>query len=253
MRSQGIKNHLQDFKSGVYLNSGYVVNNDTLLYRILYPNNFNVNKSYPILFFLHGSGERGNDNEKQLTHGGQLFLDSIEKYPAIIIFPQCPENDYWASVSKTGSYEDKNLKFDFQDIQSPTKIMTLLEKFIDHYTNKSFVDKSRIYIAGLSMGGMGTAQLLAKRPNFFAAGTVICGVAPLNFAKELTKTPTSIYHGDADPVVSVEYGENYFKSIDNGTSKHRIKIYNGVDHESWNNAFREPDFLSWIFNHTKNL
>ncbi|MCB0578981.1 MAG: hypothetical protein KDD10_06685, partial [Phaeodactylibacter sp.] len=78
-------------ETGKYLykqhqHEGYVLN-----YRILYPHNFDENKRYPLVLFLHGRGESGSDNEKQLVHGSKLFLDSLHKYPAVVIFPQCPE------------------------------------------------------------------------------------------------------------------------------------------------------------------
>ena len=83
----------------------YITQNDTLPYRLLLPDNYNPKKSYPLLVFLHGAGERGNDNEKQLLHGSDLYTSDIfrKNYPAIVVFPQCPKNSYWASVQKNKS------------------------------------------------------------------------------------------------------------------------------------------------------
>ena len=97
----------QEYQSNVFVHK-----NDTLPYRILLPNDFDSQKSYPLLLILHGSGERGNDNELQLFHGGYFFKrdEFRAKYPAIVVFPQCPLDSYWASVKedyKTSSLEKK--------------------------------------------------------------------------------------------------------------------------------------------------
>ncbi|PLX25422.1 MAG: phospholipase [Salinivirgaceae bacterium] len=238
-------------KTGIYLKETFITNQDTLPYRILYPNNFDAAKKYPVLFFLHGSGERGSDNEKQLTHGGKLFLDSINSYQAIIVFPQCPQNDYWANIKDRISDKKLNFDFDFVENIPPTHSLSLLMKLVNNKIKKPYTDNLRIHIAGLSMGGIGTGQILAMHPELFASGTVICGAAPIQYAEKLKQTPTSIYHGNADPVVSVKYGENYYNAIKDDKGTHRIKIFDSVGHESWNNAFQEKDFLSWIFNHKK--
>ncbi|HOK62134.1 MAG TPA: phospholipase, partial [Tenuifilum sp.] len=95
-----------------------------LPYRILYPKNFNSTQKYPLVLFLHGSGERGSDNVKQLTHGAKLFAsDSVmDKYPAIVVFPQCPAESYWANV-KIVNQSDGNRSFDFPAKGKPTPAM----------------------------------------------------------------------------------------------------------------------------------
>ena len=89
-------------KGQEYEKRRYIIQNDTLPYRLLLPDNYNPKKSYPLLVFLHGAGERGNDNEKQLLHGSDLYTSDIfrKNYPAIVVFPQCPKNSYCASVQK---------------------------------------------------------------------------------------------------------------------------------------------------------
>src|ERR1700712_3486510 len=103
----------------------YVDGKDTLNYRILYPSKYDINKKYPVLLFLHGSGERGNDNEKQLVHGGTMFLDSLNrvKYPAFIIVPQCPESDFWAQIQKDESNRDSLGKYRFVSSRPITKAL----------------------------------------------------------------------------------------------------------------------------------
>jgi predicted peptidase len=219
---------------GAYNPFAFSRNNNSLLYQILLPNNYYEAASLPLLIFLHGSGERGNDNRAQLKHGSQLFLDSIMVYPALVVFPQCPVNDSWPN-SFSGPLDPAN------------PAMALVELLVDSLINSGKVDPSRVYVAGLSMGGFGTAQMLAKFPDTYAAGVVICGGAPLSHADDLKKTPTWIFHGLEDNVVSPQYSIDYFAAIDEGDDKHRLTLYEGVDHLSWDYAFNEPDFLKWIF------
>lgn len=238
-------------KTRTYLYHHYHSQNTHLPYRILYPDGYDGVKKYPVLFFLHGSGERGNDNEKQLVHGSKLFLDSLAKYPCIVIFPQCDTGDYWANISRSSSDVETTTLLQFESIEKPGPSTQALLMLIDSFLNDPAVDPSRIYLAGLSMGGMGTAQLLATRPSTFAAATVICGAAPLDFKVELSKTPTQLYHGSKDPVVHPNNSEAYYRAIKDSMHTHRLILYPEVDHQSWNNAFSESDFLSWIFSHQK--
>lgn len=230
----------QDIELGNYNPHIYKKEGAGLPYQILYPYNYAEAAELPLLFFLHGAGERGSDNRAQLKHGSSLFRDSILNYPCIVVFPQCASDDFWSTNWSNGSLEATN----------PS--ISLLEALIDSLLTHEKVDKSRVYVAGLSMGGFGTAQLLAKNPDRFAAGVVICGAAPIeDYSAELKHTPTWIFHGKDDNVVSPQFSMDYFATIDENTGKHRLTLYDGVGHESWNYAFAEPDFLSWIFSKSK--
>ncbi|CAN0603614.1 unnamed protein product, partial [Ectocarpus sp. 12 AP-2014] len=166
-----------------------IVKGDTLPYRMLYPENFDTEKTYPLILFLHGAGERGNDNQKQLTHGSVLFLDQNNrtKFPAIVIMPQCPKDDYWAQVNVDRS--NYPVQLDFQFKKGPTKAMDLVLQLLENYEKEDFVDKNKTYVMGLSMGGMGTYELLARQPDRFAAAIAICGagdpVYATNYAKKI--------------------------------------------------------------------
>ena len=150
----------------------FVFENDTLKYRILKPLNYNSNEQYPVHLFLHGAGERGDDNVAQLTHGGKLFLkkQNREKYNSWIIFPQCPKNDRWPNLNSDAW--DKKFK---NKITKPNKSLNLVIKLMDQFIEKKQVDKNRVYVSGLSMGAMGTFEILYRRPDMFAAATPICG------------------------------------------------------------------------------
>jgi predicted peptidase len=168
----------QDFS--LYEKKTYIENGDTLRYRILLPQDFNMKSKYPLIVFLHGSGERGNDNEKQLVHGGDLFIRSNIRYayPAIVIFPQCPEGQSWANFRS--AYDSAgNRQFDFMPGAEPTMPMQLVQGLITRTIKEFPVDKTRVYVGGLSMGGIGTFDLAARQPSLFAAAFPICGAGAL--------------------------------------------------------------------------
>ncbi|HPN68490.1 MAG TPA: endonuclease/exonuclease/phosphatase family protein [Saprospiraceae bacterium] len=227
----------------------FVSGADTLNYRILYPPNFDKNKKYPLLLLLHGAGERGNDNVKQLIHGGRLFLDSIEKYPAIVIAPQCPSDDYWASVNRTEN--NGRLNFEFLDRPQPTKSLALVMSLVNEELSKNYIDASRFYVTGLSMGGMGTWELLWRMPQKIAAALPICGGGFAKKAPLMRGIPIWTFHGTKDTTVPIYHSMSMLESVQKSGGTVRINIYDGVGHNSWDNAFAEPNFLKWTFSKKK--
>jgi Predicted peptidase len=124
----------------------------SLNYQILEPPGFDEGKKYPLFIFLHGAGERGSDNKKQLVHGSQLFRDSISKYPAVVIFPQCPKDDYWAKLSRPDK-GGRDRHFEFESSGEPRPSLGMVIELITEMKSKPYIDTDRIYISGLSMGG----------------------------------------------------------------------------------------------------
>lgn len=225
----------------------YVDGTDTLPCRILTPVNFQKGKKYPLLVFLHGAGERGSDNEKQLFWGASLFLDSLNrvKYPAIVVFPQCPANTAWVQVQR--QVKD-SLTFAVNSDTIPTTPMRLVLKFIDELAKSGNVDKNRIYIGGLSMGGMGTFDALARRPDLFAAAFPICGAGDSKaVARYRKKLPIWVFHGGADMVVPVSNSRLMVGELQKVKARVKYTEYPGVGHDSWKNAFQEPELLKFIF------
>lgn len=240
----------QEFSS--YIRETYTGKKDTLDYRILLPENFDPAKKYPVLFFLHGSGERGLDNHSQLLHGGGLFLkpELRKDFPAIIIFPQCPSESYWANV-KFGTPGEKE-KFIFQKGGSPTKAMHALLGLVDQTLQKPYVDLNQVYVGGLSMGGMGTFEILRRRPRTFAAAFSICGGDHIANVEKYKHVPLWIFHGAKDDVVNPSFSiaiSNQLKIIGKEV---KITIYPEANHNSWDNAFGEAELLPWLFGHRKN-
>jgi predicted peptidase len=237
--------HAQD--RSIYEKQLFVLGADTLPCRILTPVNYTPGKKYPLIVFLHGSGERGSDNEKQLSWGADLFMDSINRsrYPAIVVFPQCPITSSWARTQR--GLKD-SLVFQVNSDTVMTTPMHLVLSFIDTLVAAGRIDKKRIYIGGLSMGGFGTFDALARRSTLFAAAFPICGGGDPNGVKKYRKRlPIWVFHGGADMVVPVSNSRFMVGELKKKKAKVKYSEYPGVGHDSWKNAFAEPDLLPWLF------
>ncbi|MBC8153519.1 MAG: prolyl oligopeptidase family serine peptidase [Bacteroidetes bacterium] len=224
-----------------------------LPYRILYPKNYDKTQKYPIVVLLHGAGERGNDNEKQLTHGSNLFLNEQNRanFPAIVIFPQCPAESYWASMKIERNKTPITLQFPYA--KRPNWPLKATFELVRQLTRKEGIDKSRVYIMGLSMGGMGTFEALSRAPKSFAAAVPVCGAADTTLARKYAgRVPLWVFHGDADAVVPVTYSRQAVATLRRLAADGRglpvtYTEYPGVNHNSWDKAFAEPELLPWLF------
>ena len=236
--------------SAEYLSGCSVYNDgaDTLLYRYIEPLTLEKGKKYPLVLFLHGAGERGSDNELQLVHCSRVFTNPVNRldFPCYAIFPQCPEKDFWA-------YQFRNsFTLDNMPADSPeTDIMKAVLDLVDSFAEKYPVDTRRLYVMGLSMGGMATFDIIARHPDKFAAAVPICGaINPDRLTCDI-KTHIRIYHGDADPAVPLFCSRvAYWKLLSCGVPV-EYKEYPGVGHNAWNPAVSEPDFLPWMFSQKK--
>jgi len=216
-------------------------------YRILLPKSYDANTAYPLLVFLHGSGERGNDNKLQLVHGAQLFLkeEFREKYPAIIVFPQCSKDDQWSnSIYNASGVGDR---ITFQEKGKPTRAMVALQKLIKKLFKTYKVERTQVYVGGLSMGGMGTFELVRRNPKMFAAAFPICGGAHPETAAKMTTPNWWVFHGDSDTVVPIQYSEQMVNALEKESAQVKFSAYPGIGHNSWDSAFEEPDLLPWLF------
>ena len=238
----------EEFKREQYISEG-----DTLNYRILFPKEFSEEKEYPLILVLHGAGERGDNNESQLVHGGDLFLkdENREKYPAVVIFPQAPKEDYWAKVEV--KRDTMPFQFDFKNEEAPTKSLKLVMKLMDSVVEQSFVNSDRVYVGGLSMGGMGTYELLYKKPEMFAAAFAICGGANPEIAKAYPKGFNIwIFHGEKDDIVPPRFSKRMAREINHNGGNAKLSLYPDDNHNSWDSAFSEPYLLEWLLSHERN-
>lgn len=235
------------FEKATFEHEGKALN-----YRILKPVNFDSSKQYPLHLFLHGAGERGDDNEAQLVHGSDLFISESKEHPAIVIFPQCPKDDYWAQTTVNRGDANQGNTFTFPKTSEPGWAMSAVQALLEESLKASYIDKSRVYLGGLSMGGMGTFELLSRQPDTFAAATPICGGANLdNVAVWAERTPLWIFHGEADKVVPSFYSKSIIEALIKVGVEPRFSLYKNVGHGSWTNAFAEPDLFDWIYSQSK--
>lgn len=219
-----------------------------LPYRILFPENFDPDQKYPLILFLHGAGERGADNELQLTHGAALFLDESNRreYPAIVVFPQCPDGQWWVDVALIGGIRYGQLMpgTNFAAAASMLMVMELMEELL----KQTYVDRHRVYALGLSMGAFGVYDLLQRRPQWFAAAVAICGGGDIQVVPAYAShTALWIFHGVQDPVIPVESSRMLKYALMRAGAYPRYTEYSGVYHNSWDPAFAEPDLLPWLF------
>lgn len=238
----------QDFSA--YQKSMLVEGKDTLRYRILYPLNYKQGTVYPVVIFLHGSGERGRNNESQLSHGADLFLkpEVRAKYPAIVIFPQCPDDTAWSYFQRTENPDSKQevLTFPFQS--TPAFPEKMVKDLTDDLIKKGESDPHRIYLGGLSLGGFGTYDLLIRYPRYYAAAFSICGACNVSlYTKKAKKTPLWIFHGAKDDVVDPAFDRELFQKLKKAKAPVKYTEYPDANHNSWDPAFAEPELLLWLF------
>lgn len=222
---------------------------DTLPYRLLRPETVKAGEKYPLVLFLHGAGERGNDNERQLTHGGQMFLNPVnrEKHPAFVLVPQCPVSGYWAYMERPASFMPGEMPLD-----APlTPVFRTVKDLLDTYLAMPQVDKNRVYIIGLSMDGMGTFDMAIRYPEIFAAAVPICGTVNPARLKAAKQVKFRIFHGDADNVVTPEGSRAAYRALKAAGADVEYIEFPGCNHGSWNPAFNYPGFMEWIFSQKK--
>ena len=218
-----------DARSGLALN-----------YAILYPDNFNPEQKYPVLLFLHGSGERGDDNELQLFHGGELMRTTDELTNVIVIIPQCPVYSGWTFTGGEG--------YPYAAVENPVEVA--VKELVDSFIKLGFADQDRIYGTGLSMGGMGILDMAVRYSDYFAAIEPICGgINPQRCSEYKGRTAFRFFHGTDDTSVNPDGSRLANKALIEAGHESSIVEYPGVGHGSWHNAFAEPDFFSWLLKH----
>jgi len=220
----------------------YVEKGDTLRYRLLFPDSDTFRK-YPLVIFLHGSGERGNDNEAQLKWGVSNFAtdENMVRHPAIVIAPQCPLGVSWSNFSRS----DMKLQ------PTPTRPMELLIGLIHQLVKAMPIDSNRIYITGLSMGGYGTYDAIERFPHLFAAAVPVCGAGDTTRAATIAHLPIWIIHGAEDPAVNPIYSLYMFQALTRVGAHVGFTQYPETGHFSWLAAYSDERMMEWLFRQHK--
>lgn len=236
------KAQLTDFEPKIFTdNSG-----QELQYRILKPANYDSTKSYPLVLFLHGAGERGSDNYSQLKWGVSHFAEPKfrERYPAFVVAPQMKEEEVWSQLITTRD----TTTFSGSMSKSPTEPMRLTIELLEQLQDKYSVDSNRLYVTGISMGGFGSFDLIQRFPNKFAAAVPICGGGDLSRAFMLTDIPLWVFHGTEDEVVHPKFSRSMVEAIRIAGGSPGYTEYPDEGHVgAWVQAYRNPHLYEWLF------
>jgi predicted peptidase len=217
-------------------------NGDTLNYRIS-TSDYNLSRKYPVVIFLHGSGERGKDNISQLKWGVQNFVTDkmMMSHPAIVIAPQCPRNEQWSNYTPDTLHNEIRLN------PKPSLPMKLTMELLDTLIADMPVDTSRIYITGLSMGGYGTYDAIERWPNRFAAAVPVAGAGDPTLVHRIVHLPIWDFHGADDPIVNPVYSRKMINALLKAGAHPGFTEYPGVGHFSWVPAYSNTQVLDWMF------
>jgi len=191
-----------------------------LKYLLYLPKDYAARPAWPLLLFLHGAGERGDNLEAVKVHGPAKLISAGQEFPFLVVAPQCPKDRWWEPVGLTA----------------------LLDEIVEKYK----VDRDRIYVTGLSMGGFGTWSLGAFSPERFAALVPICGGGEPYWAKALTRVPVRIFHGAKDGVVPLARSEQMHQALKKAGADVQLTVYPEAGHNSWTEAYADPKLYEWL-------
>lgn len=225
----------------------------TLPYRLFAParaTSTGSGERHPLVLFLHGAGERGTDNVKQITaNEGATVWASEEvqsKHPCFVLAPQCPETGYWGS-SPRKTRDSRELRAN----SILATVCVVLDEVVENYP----VDTSRLYVTGLSMGGFGAMALLSLRPHTFAAAVIVCGGGNPRKVENTKHVPTWFFHAEDDDVVPVTYSRTMYYELKKIGAPVRYTEYPSgylgtmglSPHASWVPAYRDKEMIEWLF------
>ena len=227
----------------------HIEGNDTLPYRLYRSQKADtMTEALPMVIFLHGAGERGNDNYMQLKHCIKCFLDDTvtSRYPFLLMVPQCPNERRWVNT-------DWSLPEHTMD-SLPTAELRGVMTLLDSLTACGVVDSTRVYISGISMGGFGVWDALQRWPEKFAAAIPICGGGDPVYADAMKDIPIYIFHGLLDGVVMPSRSIQMYNTLKEVGNKEAILVtYPELEHQCWDEAFSTQGVFKWLFGKRKEL
>jgi predicted peptidase len=178
---------------------------------------------WPLLLFLHGSGEKGEDLEKVKIHGPPKLVAAGKDFPFVLVSPQCPSGSRWNSQELT--------------------------KLVQYAANTYRIDRQRIYVTGLSMGGSGTWSLLAANPGVFAAAMPLCGRGDLEAVEKMAQTPIWVLVGAKDREETVKNCEDMVGALKQAGGEAKLTLYPDLPHDCWTVTYDNPEVYEWLLAH----
>jgi predicted peptidase len=199
----------------------------TLKYLIYLPADYDKQDKWPLILFLHGAGERGDNLDAVKRHGPPKLIEKGKQFPFIIVSPQCPNGHWWNNELVT------------------------LSALLDEIESKYKVDKDRVYLTGLSMGGFGTWALAGYSPDRFAAVIPICGGGEILLTRALRQMPVWAFHGGKDPIVPVKRSQELIDALKRSNDDVKLTIYPDALHDSWSATYDNPEIYEWLLKHKR--
>lgn len=192
----------------------------TMNYLLYLPKDYDQKPSWPLVLFLHGAGERGSDLALVKKHGPPKLVVEGKQFPFILVSPQCPRDRWW----------------------EPYELTALVDEICEKYK----VDRDRIYVTGLSMGGFGTWALAAATPDRFAALAPVCGGGDPMIARRVAHIPQWVFHGAKDPVVPIERSEKMVEALKKRGADVKFTVYPEAEHDAWTETYANPQLYQWL-------
>lgn len=187
-------------------------------------------QQWPLMLFLHGAGERGDDLEKLKIHGPpKLIAREGREFPFVVVSPQCPEYGWWSNEAQ----------------------IEMLNALLNHIVDRYRIDPNRIYVTGLSMGGFGTWSLALRYPDRFAAIAPICGGGDPRDAPRIGHLPVWAFHGAKDNVVALEKSQEMVDALKKAGNNVKFTIYPEDGHDSWTKTYNNLELYEWFLEHRR--
>ncbi len=223
----------------------YVADSDTLCYRLLYPLNYDSRKRYPLLLYLHGNGERGNDNQTSLVRVPTALTNESgrQRFPCFMLVPQCPRKQVWVDFP--------HFPQSLRTSAEPTRPARLTLALVDELIDQLAIDPDRVYLTGYSGGGEGAFDLLMRRPRLFAVAIPVCSVADTGMAAAIYTTPVWLFHGSADKVNPALYSRLMVAALRQHGGNPIYTEYSGAGHNIVQQAYAEAGLFEWLFDQRK--
>lgn len=212
-----------------------------LPYRLLKPKGYDKSKAYPLVLFLHGAGECGTDNQKQLIHGLNEFAQDqvMEKHPCFVVAPQCPRGKQW--VDTPWSAESHTMP------KEPTEPLRQSLALVQALQKEFSIDSKRLYVTGLSMGGFGVWDAVQRHPDLFAAAVPVCGGGDPAYAARIKRVALWAFHGAEDGAVKPKRSRDMMAALKAAGGSPKYTEYEKVGHNSWEKAYADPLMIEWLF------